>query len=159
MFFWADNYVMDPESFKQKLEQFAELKQMKVPRSAGIREADEPEVIERHGVSMTLESDNNPTIGWCIKNLKTVEEQCNDCGDSVKNRIVQHKLYFSPRKHWRENCKNCQMIRDPYTEEFTLTVTRSYQVFAAFLDGKECPREYTSKEESISRVVHKKPTK
>jgi hypothetical protein len=150
---------MDSEEFYNKLRQFATIKQVKVPRSAGLREADEPDTVYRNGHEFQIDKDNNPTIGWVVDKIARHPKECDDCGKTVTNRVVDHKFYFNPEKHWREHCKNCQKIRDPYTEEFTLTTTRSYAVFSAFLSGKEAPTEYQPKEESISKVVHKKPTK
>jgi hypothetical protein len=153
---------MDPELFKQKLEQFAELKQLKVARSAGRAEATEPEVIERGGESFTIELDDNPTIGWGIKKLKPRIEVCSDCNKTVTNRVIQHKLYFIPEKHWRENCQNCQKIKDPFTNEFTVTTARSYAIYSAFLEGKERPQEYKKQDDKLQpilRPVCKKPTK
>ena len=154
-------YGMDPKLFKQRLEEFAELKQMKVPRAAGRAEATQPEVIEREGKTFTIELHDNPTIGWGIKKLKPHVAVCEDCHNVVENRQVDSKRYDSPVDHWRKHCKPCGMIRNPYTNVFDVTVKHSHHTFACFYKGMPQPyaEECEQEEPSHLKPHFKKPAK
>jgi hypothetical protein len=123
---------MDPELFKKRLEEFAELKQIKTPKSAAIRESDEPETIFRGGAEFSVEVDNNPTLNWTIKKLKPHIAVCENCHDVATDRRVEYKLNQSPKPHWNVRCTACQMCQDPATGLFTMTghELRSYQCTA-----------------------------
>jgi hypothetical protein len=140
---------MDPELFKQRLEEFAELKQMKVPRAAGRAEATEPEIIERGGQSFAIELKDNPTIGWEIKKLKPKKEICSDCDKLVTDRVLHFKVCSFPFDHWRASCKNCAKTQDPDTGRFTLTAVAASNVYTNHLKQNR----------SESRVLFRKPAK
>lgn len=154
---------MDPELFKKKLEEFAELKQLKTPKSAAFRENDQPETIFRNGNEFDVEADNNPTLNWVIKKLKPHVAVCQDCHQVVENRQVDSKLYEIPQAHWRSHCRPCGMVRNPYTKQFDLTVKKSMHHYACWLKGMPEPEPYNidHKEEKSSHLtpVYKKPTK
>ena len=152
---------MDPELFRQQLEQWAELKQMKVPKTAAFREADEPEVIERQGQTLTIEPNNNPTINWCIKKMKPHIAVCEDCHIVATNRVVEIQQYNSPELHWRRHCKTCNLGQNPYNKKYQLPNKQTYHYNAAYLEGKPEPEPYAAKEQkdSLLKPVFKKPTK
>ena len=151
---------MNPDEFKACLEQFAELKQMRVPKTAAVREADEPETVYRGGEEFTVDLDDNPTIGWGIKKLKPHIAVCEDCHSVVENRVVEIKVYDSPELHWRRHCKNCKFSQNPYTKEYDLTIKRSHYVNNCYITGKPEPLECEEEEKSSHlKPVFKKPTK
>ena len=129
---------MDPELFKKRLEEFAELKQAKVPRSAGRAEATEPEIIERGGQTFSIELHDNPTIGWEIKRLKPHIAVCEDCHDVATDRRIEHKLNETPHKHWRSRCNACDMYKHPVTGKFSL----SGHEFRAYLCTAEANKSH-----------------
>ena len=139
---------MDPELFKKRLEEFAELKQLKTPKSPAFRENDEPETIFRNGNEFAVGTDDNPTLNWVIKKLKPHVAVCEDCHDVVKDRRVEHKLNQSPKPHWNVRCSACNLCQDPTTGKFTMTGSelRSYQCTA-------------QAHKSHLKPVFKKPTK
>lgn len=157
--FWVDNYVMDPELFKRRLEQFAKLKQVKTPRSPNIRESDEPEVIERHGGSMTIDSDNNPTLTWAIEKLNPHVALCNGCDQIVENRLVEIRQYQMPQPHWRQNCKTCMKTQNPYTGKFDLPSTKVFHAVSCWLKGMPEPQTYDTEKNSDLKPHFKKPAK
>ena len=112
---------MDPELFKKRLEEFAELKQSKVPRSAGRAEATDPEIIERGGQTFSIHLKNNPTLNWEIAKLKPHIAVCEDCHDVTTNRRIEHKLNETPNKHWRSRCSACNLYKHPVTGKFSMT--------------------------------------
>lgn len=150
---------MDPELFKQQLEQFAELKQMKTPKSAAIREAEEPETIYRGGNEFTVEVNRNPTISWGIKKMKPHIAVCEDCHKVVEDRVVEIKRYEFPDTHWRKNCKPCGMVQNPYTKKFDLSVKQSFHVHASCLKGLPQPCLADEEKKPHLKPVYKKPTK
>jgi hypothetical protein len=150
---------MDPELFKKKLEQFAELKQVKTPRSPSVRENDEPEVIYRSGTEFAVELDNNPTLNWEIKKMKPHVSVCEDCHKVVENRVVEIKMHQMPQPHWRKNCKNCMKTQNPYTGQFDLSSTKSFHVMNCWMKGMPEPTSHNTENCSDLRPVYKKPTK
>lgn len=148
---------MDPELFKQRLEEFAELRQMKVPKSPALREADEPEIIERHGQVLAIDVDDNPTIAWCIKRLKPRTEVCEDCCQLVEDRVIETKRYESPVVHWRKSCRPCGLIQNPYTKAFDVEGKKSHWVYSCFHKGMPEPNSH--EKDSDLQPVMKKPTK
>ena len=139
---------MDPELFRKKLEEFAELKQVKTPKTAAIRESDGPETVFRGGAEFSVEADNNPTLNWEIKKLKPHIAVCEDCHDVTTDRRIEHKLNDTPYKHWRSRCTACEMYKDPATGKFCMTGHE----FRAYLCTAEASKSHL-------RPVYKKPTK
>jgi hypothetical protein len=140
---------MDPELFKKRLEEFAELKQAKVPRAAGRAEAtQEPEIIERGGKSFAIHLKDNPTLNWEIKKLKPHIAVCESCHDVATDRRIEHKLNETPYKHWRSRCTACEMYKHPVTGKFCLTGNE----FRTHLCTAEASK-------SLLRPVFKKPAK
>ena len=157
---------MDPDLFKQRLEEFAELKQMKVPRAAGRAEATEPEVIKREGKTFTIELHDNPTIGWGIKKVKPRSAVCEDCCDVVVDRCVEIKKYDFPTTNWRKHCKACGMVQNPYTKKFDVNVKQSQHVYSCWVENKPEPcylvpqnQQVNEEKSSHLKAVFKKPTK
>jgi hypothetical protein len=152
---------MDPELFKRQLEKFAELQQVKTPRTPAIREKDELEVIFRGGDEFTVGLNNNPTLNVGIKQLKPHIAVCEDCRQVVENRVVEIKVYDCPETHWRRHCKACKFSQNPFTKKYDLTIKRSHYVNDCYQNGKPEPEEYEETEEELSHLkpVFKKPAK
>jgi hypothetical protein len=152
---------MDPELFKKKLEEFAELKLAKTPKSPAIRENDEPEVIYRGGKEFTVESDTNSTLTYIIKKMKPHVAVCEDCDKVVENRVLEIKQHQMPTPHWRRSCKNCMKTQNPYTGEFDLTSTKSFHVMNCWIKGSPQPQTSNDIDENQPdlKPVFKKPTK
>lgn len=124
---------MKQEEFLQRLNEVAVLKQIKVPKSAGIREADTACDIFRNGQQLIIDKDNNSTLNYKIVRLKYQETACLDCGRLVQGQERTKTLYTFPQKHWREHCRNCNKIRDPETKQFDLMPAQAPNRFAAVL--------------------------
>lgn len=152
---------MDPDLFKQQLEQFAELKTVKVPKTAAIREAEEPEVIQRHGQELVIDSDNNPTHAWSIKRLKTSARLCEDCHLVAENRVIEIKRYPNPVDHWRRHCRACNLGMNPYNNKYELENKHAQHYNACWVDGKPEPHSQDLIEEKtpILKPHFKKPAK
>lgn len=152
---------MDPQYFKQQLEQWAEIKQMRPPKGPSTRENDEPEVIERQGQTVTIDIDNNPTVNWCIKKMKPQVAVCEDCHLVTTNRVVQIQRYTIPQGHWRKHCNSCNLGQNPYNGRYELANKVAHAYNAAYLDGKPEPQPYAEKDQKqpVLRAVLKKPAK
>ncbi len=119
---------MDNETFLKRLGELAELEPIKVPRSAGLRLAEEAQDIIRQGKTFTIEVDENPTLNVRIKKLKTKPKQCEDCGKLVEDRRVHTSLYQNPQQHWRSRCHPCNMTLNPTTGQYDLN-NKAVQTF------------------------------
>ena len=119
---------MDPKSFQQQVEQWAEIRFVKTAKHPGFRNADEPPVIYRAGKPVKIDLKLNQT--WAIEVKKMKPQQCVDCGKMVKNRVVNIRRCSSPEPHWRENCNLCKMTRDPDTGLFSISNQKVEKYFA-----------------------------
>ena len=141
---------MEPNEFKRRLEELAELKTVRAPRLSGIRAAEEPEEIFRNGKTLLIDEKNNFTNMLGIKKLRSEEKICEDCDRFVKNRVIHYKVLDFPMRHWRKSCSSCQKTFNPETEQFDLVCTKAAHAYATF---------FNKEKQSISGVVFKKPTK
>jgi hypothetical protein len=123
---------MEQNKFFEKLSEFAELRKVKVAKSAGLREADTACDIFRNGETFIIDKDNNSTWAWEIKKLKPIIKPCEDCGQECKDRKVNKVLYTFPQRHWRRHCTGCNRVQHPDTGEFTLTPTQTPSYFVAW---------------------------
>jgi hypothetical protein len=138
---------MDPKLFRQRLEELAELKVVKEPRTADRREAEDADSIWRDGKEYVINPKDNPTLNIAIARIKPMIKACEDCGLMVEDRLVHVKIYDNPYPHWRKNCISCKMTEHPLTGCFdtpspTASKSISYEL--------KCLN---------SRPVFKKPTK
>lgn len=141
---------MEPNEFKRRLEELAEIQEQKPPRTPGLREPQEPEEIFRQGKSMTIGSKNNPTLTLTIKKLRNIKSICEDCDRFVENRIINYKLLDFPKKHWRASCKNCQRTLNPQTGCYDLSCTKAASAYIELFKHEKQP---------ICTVKFKPPTK
>ncbi len=140
---------MDPKKFHDQLKQYGEVKYVSVPKSGNLREADEPDLIFRHGQEFEISKDDNPTLGLVLKKLHYEPKPCEDCGRLVENRVIQYKVLEFPEPHWRTSCKNCSKTQNPETGEFGLTSTQASNYFTQAIKDKK----------SVSTVKFRKPNK
>lgn len=67
------------------------------------------------------EAQPNPSVPPQIKRLKIAAVDCEDCGRHCPNgRRVESKVCTTGQPHWRTQCHECELYRDPATGEFTL---------------------------------------
>jgi len=61
-----------------------------------------------------IKLDSNPTAGFELVKLKDRITECElGCGESVKNQVIERRLVFTPKIHWRIHCKNCHKFLHP----------------------------------------------
>ena len=53
-----------------------------------------------------------------IDSIEYPEVVCDGCGNMVKNRVIQSRKNTKPVTHWKHQCKNCNMYKNPVTGEF-----------------------------------------
>jgi hypothetical protein len=84
------------------------------------------------------EAQPNESVQPEITKVKVQAIDCPDCGRHCpEGRRTERKLHESGSRHWREQCKECQMFKDPLTGEFTLSRERSHQYFIQFYKPKQ----------------------
>ena len=161
VFLGPAKYGMDPKIFKEKLEQFALLKQITAAKSAGIREPEEATTVFRNSEEIEIDIDANPTINWRIDKLKPVTQVCSDCHLVVEDRVIHIKLYDSPEVHWRRCCTNCNLVQNPYNQKYELPIKNSHYVNACWVNGKPEPtiEDIEQEKKPVLRPVLKKPAK
>ena len=120
---------MDNELFLKRLSELAEVTQIKPPRSASVRETNEPSTIWRSGREMEIDRKDNPTLNIASKRLKVEAKPCEDCGKMVKDRCVNRSLYTFPKRHWRKSCTGCDCVWNPETGAFDLDLKSAQAYF------------------------------
>lgn len=123
---------MDQEEFIKRLAQFAELKEIKPPKTAGRREASEEEIIERNGKILVLDKDTNPTLTYEVKKLKNSARACDYCDQKVKDQVISKRWLNFPKGHWRESCNSCKMTKNPETGCFDIKDIAAPAFFASY---------------------------
>jgi ribosomal protein L37E len=129
-------YGMDPKLFQQRLEELAELTVIKEARNSGERMPDEPPEVMRNGQVIEIDRKDNNTWPWAVKKLKTQPKVCDDCGKTVKDRVVSRKLCTYPENHWRSNCSACGLHLNPETRKYDMTATQVNYAWVRFLKYK-----------------------
>jgi hypothetical protein len=124
---------MEQNIFIKRLEEFAEIKRVRIAKSGNLREADTACDIFRNGETHIIDKDNNSTWAWEIKRLKPIVKDCEDCGKECKDRRVNKTLYSFPKKHWRRHCNGCNRVWNPVTRAFDLTPMQSAAHFTAWI--------------------------
>jgi hypothetical protein len=124
---------MKQEEFIQRLEQFAEIKPVKMPIHGNARKASEACDIFRNGETFFIDNKNNKTLGYEIKRLKTVKTACEDCGKQVQDRRIWNRVMFTPQRHWRKTCSACNLNQHPVTKKWTVSNNTVLQVYKDFL--------------------------
>jgi hypothetical protein len=72
-------------------------------------------IVKKYKPQRSIEPDPNPALGDIAFNgLKPVERPCMiNCGKTVVDQVVERRLIFTPVKHWRTRCVNCQSFIHP----------------------------------------------
>lgn len=106
---------MDKNEFKKRLEEVAEIEILKPKKDPNIRLDDSAEDVVRVGDEwVELTSKVNPTLGFKFIKLKDNNQACElGCGKIVANQLIERRLCFSPKKHWRTRCSNCSCFVSP----------------------------------------------
>jgi hypothetical protein len=108
---------MDKNELRQRLEQVAELKDIKPPRTCNYRPAIEyiTEVDEDgEEYQVPVEITENPTLGFQLVKLKDQHRVCElGCGDIVTNQVIEKRHGQTPKSHWKTRCKNCDHYVSP----------------------------------------------
>ena len=70
---------------------------------------------------ITRDSENSQIIKKVV--IKHTPKPCEDCGDWVKNRIVNTRRCSSPIIHWRKQCAYCKKFQNPDTGEYSMNTS------------------------------------
>jgi hypothetical protein len=135
---------MDDELFKQKLSEVADWRIPQTLTSTATGEAkrgrgrpSKEQLYQAQHEETFLDEFGgvNPTFPPQLLKVKCSAETCGDCGKVCEQgRRKENKLYDgNGKKHWRERCINCGMIKNPYTGEFDLSPAKSSQIWNNFL--------------------------
>lgn len=79
-----------------------------------------PEEILARMVFKTNSEEHANAVPQLIK-LLPVEQQCPDCPQIVKDRVVDIKQRQTPYKHWRAYCLSCKLCKNPDTGKFDIS--------------------------------------
>lgn len=86
-------------------------------------------------------ADNNPNpslpgLKWI--GLKPVERPCElGCGDLVTDQKIERRLAFTPTKHWKTRCANCQKYVHPDGVSLVDSSQTAQKIYQAWLAGEK----------------------
>jgi hypothetical protein len=72
-------------------------------------------IVKEYKAKYGVEAEPNPSLpGLKWMSLKPVERLCQlGCGDSVIDQRIERRLAFTPTRHWKTRCANCQKYVHP----------------------------------------------
>jgi len=84
---------------------------------------------EEDAIGEPIQTGPNDTVPPRILKIKPITKACEDCDQTVTDRVVEYAHYTKPARHWREKCSVCKKTRNPFTNEFDLQGFASGNVF------------------------------
>jgi hypothetical protein len=122
---------MENKQFKDFVQSVAEIKDLSPKKDPNIRlDADAEETVRRGNEWVELTAKSNPTLGFKFIKLKEQHRLCElGCGDIVANQVVEKRMAFTPKPHWRTRCQNCGCYLSPDGEGF---IEGGHKAAAAF---------------------------
>jgi hypothetical protein len=100
---------------KEFIQQYAEVKILKPVSDPNIRvDPDNEETVVYNGELIRLTANENPTLGFKFIKLKDKFGICEmGCGEVIVNQLIERRLVFTPKKHWRTRCATCNKYKSP----------------------------------------------
>lgn len=123
---------MDKQRLKEFLASVAEIKELKPKTSPTIRldETDQNDVRLPNGEWIHINKETNPTLGYEFVKLKEQNRACElNCGNIVPNQVIERRLNYHPKKHWKTKCVTCGKFVKPDGVGFDLNGTASQQSY------------------------------
>ena len=116
---------------KEFIQQHAEIKVVKPASDPNIRiDADAEDLVIYDGELIKLTSKENPTLGFKFIKLKDKFGVCEmGCGEVVANQVIEQRMVFTPKKHWRTRCATCNKYKSPDGKSIinnSATIQREY---------------------------------
>lgn len=102
---------MKNDEFRAKIEEFAHTEDYKVA-DVNVRSKKQEEQGE------IFPPGENPTLGFRVKKLKNQNRLCEmGCNEIVDSQVIEYRLGYSPKRHWKVRCNNCQYYLHPNGEQ------------------------------------------
>jgi hypothetical protein len=108
--------------YRDPLELYPELEQGWVPPEIEQEEDldEELEDTKPKKSGQITEDRVNLTVCPRIIALKNTQTTCEDCGDCVESRRIEHQKILHPKPHWRKWCSGCNLYLNPLTMTYNL---------------------------------------
>jgi len=124
---------MNKNKFRKKLEEYAEVIDLKPSLLPGQRSDEFTEVVIDHE-TIELGAKFNPTLGIVVK-FKDRLALCNlGCGQTIINQVINSAWYAKPYPHWRQKCSVCKKLLHPSGKGL---IASSKQAYNSYLDWFE----------------------
>lgn len=105
---------MDPNEFRNKLNEIAETSFATPKRHSGTKTSTETTDVTIDGNTVAISDFYNPTLGVEMLKLKDINKLCElGCGKVVTNQRIESRRIQNPEPHWRTVCKNCDCFVGP----------------------------------------------
>jgi hypothetical protein len=119
---------------KEFIEKHAEIKLLKPVSDPNIRvDPDNEETVIYNGELIRLSVDENPTLGFKFIKLKEKFDICKmGCGEVVANQIIERRLAFTPKKHWRIRCATCNKYQGPDGQSIISSSSGAQQAYIRY---------------------------
>ena len=98
---------MDEKEIRAKIEALAIIEDRRVAQ-VNIRSKKQEEE------GLVFPEGENPTLGFDLVKIRSEPRACRlNCGDLVTDQVIEHRLGFTPIRHWKTRCANCQKYVHP----------------------------------------------
>jgi hypothetical protein len=127
------NIGMNKKEIRDFVQSVAEIKDLAPAKSPTIRLDDTDQNLVRiHDQWHTLNQSSNPTLGFTLVKLKEQHRLCElACGEIVTDQVIEKKMYFTPKNHWRTKCNNCGKWLSPQGDSLidSAFIHNAYRIF------------------------------
>ena len=96
-------------------------------------------IVKEYAPKYGVEAEPNPSLpGLKWMGLKPVERPCElGCGDIVADQRIERRLAFTPTRHWKTRCANCQRYVHPDGVTLVDTSQAAQKIYQAWLAGEK----------------------
>ena len=96
-------------------------------------------ILKKYKPKYGTEAVPNPALGDDeFVGLKPVKRPCQlNCGNEVIDQIVERRLVFTPVRHWRTRCANCQSFVHPNGVDIIKGAHLAQSIFVKHLKPRE----------------------
>lgn len=133
-----DAGVYDPQrqsryALERKLKRLKEMQEELLEEDPALADSLDFEGLQAEIDSIDVDKPN-PTLGRVVTKIKHPPVVCQDCGKTVEGRVIEQKMYWTNKPHWRKKCTGggCGLYQSPYTGKFELTGTQSQIAWARY---------------------------
>ena len=68
-----------------------------------------------------------------LVDIEFPDKPCDHCGKLIQKEHYNLRQYQTPYPHWKEQCQNCKLYKNPTTGNYSLTLNEANTLFKELL--------------------------